>query len=160
MTFEQRVPSISRRDLMKSGALAGGALALGSTLRPPGATAAPRAQSDRQAEQSLVVAMSGLQPTLDPGIDWTFAGGSIIFWAYDGLYRNVGEEKVETIPALADGMPEVSADGLTWTIKLRQGRVFHDGSPVTADDVKFTYDRQFNYEMPGSAIWPGMLPDL
>jgi peptide/nickel transport system substrate-binding protein len=34
-----------------------------------------------------------------------------------------------------------SADGLTWEFKLRPGVVWHDGSPFTADDVKFTLDR-------------------
>lgn len=149
MTRERLSPLVTRRDLLRTGAVASGVLALGSRdLRS--AFARPRSQSNRAADQSLTIAMANLQPTLDPGIDWTFVGGSIIFWAYDGLYRNVGEKKVETIPALADGLPDVSADGLTWTIRLREGRVFHDGSPVTADDVKFTYDRQFNYEMPGA----------
>jgi len=36
---------------------------------------------------------------------------------------------------------EVSADGLEWTFKLRQGVTFHNGDPFTADDVVFTYNR-------------------
>jgi peptide/nickel transport system substrate-binding protein len=35
---------------------------------------------------------------------------------------------------------DVSADGLTWTFKLRRGVKWHDGRDFTADDVKFTYD--------------------
>jgi peptide/nickel transport system substrate-binding protein len=39
---------------------------------------------------------------------------------------------------------EVSADGLTWTFKLRRGVKWHDGRDFTADDVKFTYDIVLN----------------
>ncbi len=39
---------------------------------------------------------------------------------------------------------EVSADGLTWTFRLRRGVKWHDGRDFTADDVKFTYDIVLN----------------
>jgi peptide/nickel transport system substrate-binding protein len=40
---------------------------------------------------------------------------------------------------LAD-LPEISADGLTWTFKLKEGLKWSDGRPLTADDVTFTLD--------------------
>ena len=43
------------------------------------------------------------------------------------------------MPALARELPAVSADGKTVTAKLREGVLFHDGSPLTAQDVVFTY---------------------
>ncbi len=43
-------------------------------------------------------------------------------------------------PTLAADMPTVSADGLTYTVKLRPGLKFPDGSPVTAKDVKATFE--------------------
>lgn len=45
----------------------------------------------------------------------------------------------ETYAALAGALPEAS--GTTVDIKLRDGAVFHDGSPVTADDVVFSFGR-------------------
>src|SRR4051812_21789326 len=34
-----------------------------------------------------------------------------------------------------------NADGTVWTVKMHDGTTFHDGSPVTSEDVKFTFDR-------------------
>ncbi len=44
-------------------------------------------------------------------------------------------------PALAKGMPTASGDGLTWTATLRDGAKFSDGTPVTADDVAWSFTR-------------------
>ena len=57
---------------------------------------------------------------------------------YSTLYQP--DYKINYVPLLADGAPTVSADGLTWDVKIKDGVKFHDGSPLTADDVKFSYD--------------------
>src|SRR6185437_15935644 len=46
----------------------------------------------------------------------------------------------ETIPALAEKW-ETSADGLTWTFHLRKDAQFNNGTPLTADDVAFTWNQ-------------------
>ncbi len=45
----------------------------------------------------------------------------------------------EIVPSLAKEWTQISED--VWQFKLREGVVFHDGTPFTAEDVKFTYDR-------------------
>jgi len=57
---------------------------------------------------------------------------------YSTLYQP--DYKLNYVPLLADGQPTISADGLTWTVKIKDGVKWHDGSPLTADDVKFSYD--------------------
>jgi len=56
-------------------------------------------------------------------------------------------------PELAESW-DVSDDGLTWTFHLRPGATWHDGEPVTASDVAFTYDFYGSHEdfpyMPGT----------
>lgn len=66
---------------------------------------------------------------------------SLLKWNEDGSLA----------PDLATALPEVSADGLTWTIKLRSGVTFHDGSPLTAEDVVFTFETAKNPE--NGSVW-------
>ncbi len=60
--------------------------------------------------------------------------GSVV----DGLLT-VNPETYEFEPGLAEKW-EVSPDGLTFTFHLRPGVQFHDGTPLTAEDVKFSFD--------------------
>ena len=55
-----------------------------------------------------------------------------------GLFR--ADASFAPIPVLADGEASSAAGGTKWRVTLRSGLTFHDGSPLTADDVKFTYE--------------------
>jgi ABC-type transport system substrate-binding protein len=73
------------------------------------------------------------------GVSWSF-----FYFMARGLYgypNTVKMPESDTIqPDLASALPTVSPDGLTYTVKLRPGLKFPDGSPVTAKDVKATYE--------------------
>lgn len=61
---------------------------------------------------------------------------------YEGLLRPDAaddEHLPDLVPALAAAEPEVGADGLTWTVRLREGVRFHDGSALDSSDVAATY---------------------
>jgi peptide/nickel transport system substrate-binding protein len=82
-------------------------------------------------------------PSVQEGfVDPLWAVGGLIFplmWAItDFLYMPNQDGKF--VPTLATGF-DLSADGLTWTFKLRDGVKNHDGSPFTANDVKTSVDR-------------------
>jgi len=53
------------------------------------------------------------------------------------------DENLQIVPALAQRY-EQSADGLTYTLKLRPGVKFHDGSTMTSADVKYSFERVKN----------------
>jgi peptide/nickel transport system substrate-binding protein len=66
---------------------------------------------------------------------------SVLCHFYNNLVRlNLVDGLKTIVPDLAQSF-EVAADGLTYTFKLRSGVQFHDGSPLTADDVVATYQR-------------------
>ncbi|HXW00297.1 MAG TPA: ABC transporter substrate-binding protein, partial [Anaerolineae bacterium] len=79
----------------------------------------------------------GSPDTLNPG---TF----ILYEAYviaDLVYDTMFDLNLDGTfsPSLAESY-EVSDDGKTWTFKIKQGVKFHDGQPLTAKDVAFTYN--------------------
>lgn len=64
----------------------------------------------------------------------------------EALYRNVYEPllSLEDDGRIAETLSpsyEVSGDGLVYTFKIREGVTFHDGSPLTAQDVKYSFER-------------------
>lgn len=59
----------------------------------------------------------------------------------DMVYNQLGriDEDIEIQPELAHDW-EISDDGLTYTFHLEEDVYFHDGEPLTSEDVKFTFD--------------------
>ena len=63
----------------------------------------------------------------------------VLYAVHDALVRPLpGGQKMG--PSLAESWKE-SPDGLTYEFKLRRGLTFHNGDPITAEDVKWSYDR-------------------
>jgi len=77
-------------------------------------------------------------PNLDPAVGSDEASSSAFVNLYDTLVYPTATGDVK--PNLATSWT-VSADGLTWTFKLRSGVKFHDGTPLTASDVAFSLTR-------------------
>ncbi|MFX1514133.1 MAG: ABC transporter substrate-binding protein, partial [Promethearchaeota archaeon] len=57
-------------------------------------------------------------------------------------------ETNHTIPWLAESY-DIALDGMTYTFTLRKGMTWHDGTQITPDDVKFSFDYVHNAENPG-----------
>jgi peptide/nickel transport system substrate-binding protein len=84
-------------------------------------------------------------PTLDCHATTTFATIHPVRPHYSGLLQIRGDvnKKLEPVGDLAKSW-EMSPDGLTYTFKLHENVKFHDGSPLTSEDVKASYERIIN----------------
>jgi peptide/nickel transport system substrate-binding protein len=89
---------------------------------------------------------TGAPAGLDPTLEANSSSTEILNTLCEGMYRD--DKKLNVVPQLATSMPTVSADKLTYTVQLRQGIVFNDGTPFNAQAVVTTYQRDIN--LPGS----------
>jgi peptide/nickel transport system substrate-binding protein len=98
-------------------------------------------QADAQTPKrggTLVVGMSQDLPGLDPHPSTSTITYQVLSLVYQGLVDFDRDLKIK--PVLAESWT-TSADGKTWTFKLRKGVKFHNGRSLTASDVKFSLDR-------------------
>ena len=78
--------------------------------------------------------------TLDPADNYELAGLNIIYNVGESLYTyKVGTTDIE--PLLATKMPQISDDGLIYTIPVREGVMFHDGTAFDAEAMAFSLQR-------------------
>ncbi|WP_231638686.1 ABC transporter substrate-binding protein [Paenibacillus sp. JCM 10914] len=75
---------------------------------------------------------------LDPHLAVAAGTNEVLFNVFEGLLKP--DEEGALNPAIAESY-DVSEDGLTYTFKLRNGVKFHNGNPLTADDVVYSYSR-------------------
>lgn len=85
------------------------------------------------------VALQAMPESFNPVLPIELNGNIVAATLYAPL-AVVNPETFATEPYLAVSW-EVSEDLRTWTFHLRQNAVWHDGVPITAEDVKFTYDK-------------------
>src|SRR5215813_4877594 len=83
----------------------------------------------------VTIAPSWFDPSTAPPQITPFG---MLYAIHDALVRPYPGQKMG--PSLAQSWEE-SEDGLTYTFKLRPGLKFHNGDPVTTEDVKFSFDR-------------------
>lgn len=87
----------------------------------------------------IVVGLVLEPPHLDPTAGTAGAIDEVVYAnIFEGLTR-FGPDG-EILPALAKSW-DISEDGLTYTFHLHEGVKFHDGTPLTADDVVFSIER-------------------
>jgi peptide/nickel transport system substrate-binding protein len=152
---------ISRRDFMKRAAAAGLGAPVISAALSQGAMASPGTGSGRTASRyqadasTLVIADSLIGNqwlTLDPAWFYEINSTAAMNLVNEALYHIPdGTKPTEVVPLLATEMPSFSDDGLTATIKLRQGVKFNkSGNEMKAADVLFSWNRLKNIGFQGS----------
>src|SRR5438128_12378933 len=95
------------------------------------------------AAKDVVFAVASTFTTTDPYDANDTLAQAMAKSFYEGLYGF--DKDMKMIPVLAEGY-EVSKDGLVYTIKLKKGIKFHDGTDFKADAVKANLDRVTNPE--------------
>lgn len=96
--------------------------------------------------RTLIIGRTNDAITLDPGRAGDSESVEVNEQIYDKLLRYDAETD-EIKPSLAESW-EVSEDGTVWTFQLRQDVVFHDGTPLTAEAVVFSFERQRDPDHP------------
>src|SRR5499425_436474 len=88
----------------------------------------------------LLAAIAADAPSLDPHQEQTFATIELVAPLYSTLIQ-IDPQSYPKIIGDAATEWKIAPDGLTYTFKLRPGIRFHDGSALTAADVKATYEK-------------------
>jgi peptide/nickel transport system substrate-binding protein len=98
------------------------------------------------------IAMDQGTDYLDPGLSYTVEGWGVMWNVYLPLigYRHVnGPAGATLVPYLAKALPQISDGGTTYTLTLRSGLEYSDGTPVKASDFKKAIERDFIVDSPG-----------
>jgi peptide/nickel transport system substrate-binding protein len=125
-----------------------------------GAPAAPTGEPQAGGEMTVLedTAFTGSWPTgLDPATNTT--GGAnlpMMQSIYGGLFLLRADDdgsNAKIVPNQAES-GELSADGLTFTVKLHDGITFSDGTPMDAEAVKFNWERSLASPCTCKPTWP------
>jgi peptide/nickel transport system substrate-binding protein len=97
---------------------------------------------------------------MDPQLSYTQEGWTAMADTYIPLltYKHAeGAEGSQVIPGLAKEMPKISNGGKTYTLFLRPGLKYSDGTPVKASDFPYAVERCFKVNSGGSIFYTGIV---
>ncbi len=118
---------------------------LAAPLACAAATAcAPAGPAPKKEEQVFRFRLHEDPPTLDPALANDEFSESVVLNVNRGLVV-LDPQTLEIQPAVAESWT-VSPDGLVYTFRLRDGALFHNGRPVTARDVAYSFERLLRKE--------------
>jgi peptide/nickel transport system substrate-binding protein len=124
----------------------------GSTAAPATNTAGLANVKTSQGQQkggTLKIVSAEAWQHLDPGQSYFQIDYLVEYAVHRPLY-SFKPEAGDPVPDLADGQPQVSADGKTVTVKIKPNIKFSPpvNRTVTSDDVKYAFERDFNPNVP------------
>jgi peptide/nickel transport system substrate-binding protein len=126
------------------------------TATPPPAAPAPTFTS--KDPTTFVYATIGDMVTMDPALAYDTSSGMTIQNTYETLIFYNKTAAADFIPQLATEVPTkdnggISADGKSFTFKIRQGVKFHNGDDMTPSDVAYSLQRGLLQSGPDSPQW-------
>ncbi len=139
---------LSRRDFIRRGTVVGISVPLlGSILAACGSSgtssSASGGSSSAAGKAGAVIKAGIVTPTAAINPVTVADQGGLDMLGQTGEYLCLSTQTLTLKPVLATGWsPNSTAD--VWTFKIRQGVKFHNGQPLTADDVVYTYQLQTN----------------
>jgi peptide/nickel transport system substrate-binding protein len=98
--------------------------------------------------------------SLDPGLSFTLEGETALQNVYVPLltYAHAnGAAGTKLIPGLAKGLPRIDQGGRRYTLFLRPGLKYSNGTPVRASDFRFVVERLFRINSVGSTFFTGIV---
>jgi peptide/nickel transport system substrate-binding protein len=113
----------------------------------PGLSGLRRAQAQAAPQGQIILGFSQEPTVFNPHMPHIEVDEGVHYAVFDPLFDVAPDGSF--FPLLATEVPTVenggvSADGLRWRITLREGVTWHDGTPFTAEDVKFTLELLVN----------------
>jgi peptide/nickel transport system substrate-binding protein len=136
-------------------ALGAGAVALALALT---ACAGATASGGGQDASTLRVLTGTFPDSLDPSYGYTAQALEATTMVYTPLLAYAADSSnagTTLIPALAQALPTISADGTTYTLTLRPGLEYSDGTAVKASDFAFAVQRAIKLSWGGSSFLTG-----
>lgn len=119
--------------------------------------AAPAAETGQPKKGGVLTAAIGGDPQgFDPHLTSAYSSFQVLENVFDTLVAV--DANLNIVPALAESW-EVSEDNLTWTFHIRPGVKFHNGRELTAEDVKYSYERILDPEVGSGVAWRLSLVD-
>jgi peptide/nickel transport system substrate-binding protein len=103
-----------------------------------------RSSADIKDGGTLTIGLAEEPDALDPTLARTFVGRIVFLAMCEKLYDL--DSHLNIVPQLATALPQVSKDKLTYTIKLRSGVKFNDGTAFNAAAVKTTLERDLTFK--------------
>ncbi|HET6696008.1 MAG TPA: ABC transporter substrate-binding protein [Gaiellaceae bacterium] len=143
---------ISRKELMRRGTAVGMSIpvlsfiaaACGGDDDDDGASQTGGGETTAGAVQpGGTVRVALIQPTTEPNPLLVQDEGGAGMLGATGEYLSFSDENLELQPRLAESW-EPNDDGSVWTFKIRSGVTFHNGAPMTSEDVVATFEKLIN----------------
>jgi peptide/nickel transport system substrate-binding protein len=111
------------------------------------------------SDPGLTIAETAQPDSLDPAVGYTLNSLEPGWLVYTPLltYRHAsGRAGSQLVSGLAESLPRVSADGLTYRLKLRSGLEYSNGTPVRAGDFEHAIERVLALASPGTSFFLGI----